>query len=74
MNRQTFLSLLGLASLSLPRNAMSYSLKEPETLFFKDDGSIPNSKYPLLVYRNAFTERNGLLINRHNSPFGNSKP
>jgi uncharacterized protein YjlB len=59
MNRQTFLSLLGLVSLSLPRNAMSYSLKEPETLFFKDDGSIPNSKYPLLVYRNAFTERNG---------------
>lgn len=58
MNRQTFLSLFGLASLSLPRNAMSYSPKEPEMLFFKDDGSIPNSKYPLLVYRNAFSERN----------------
>lgn len=58
MNRQTFLSLFGLASLSLPRTAMSYSPKEPERLFFKDDGNIPNSKYPLLVYRNAFSERN----------------
>ena len=27
---------------------------EPETYFFKDDGKIPNSKYPLLLYRSAF--------------------
>lgn len=25
--------------------------------YFKDDGSIPNSKYPLLIYKNAFSER-----------------
>ncbi|WP_207507118.1 cupin [Telluribacter humicola] len=30
----------------------------PETLYFKDDGSIPNSSLPLLLYRNAFAERN----------------
>jgi uncharacterized protein YjlB len=29
---------------------------QPETFYFKDDGSIPNSKYPLLLYRNAFPE------------------
>ncbi len=29
----------------------------PETLFFKDDGLVPNNKYPLLLYRNAFSER-----------------
>jgi uncharacterized protein YjlB len=29
---------------------------EPQTFFFKDDGKIPNSKYPLLVYKKAFTE------------------
>lgn len=28
-----------------------------EKLFFEDDGKIPNSKLPLLLYRNAFTER-----------------
>lgn len=29
----------------------------PETYLFKDDGNIPNSKYPLLVYRNVFSGR-----------------
>lgn len=29
---------------------------EPIQLKFKDDGKIPNSKYPLLVYKNAFSE------------------
>ena len=31
---------------------------EPTRLYFKDDGKIPNSKFPLLLYRNAFTGRN----------------
>lgn len=29
----------------------------PEKFLFKDDGKIPNSKYPLLVYRNTFKDR-----------------
>ncbi len=29
---------------------------EPIQLFFKDDGKIPNSKYPLLIYKNVFSE------------------
>ncbi|MFT4155652.1 cupin domain-containing protein [Parafilimonas sp.] len=29
----------------------------PEEFYFKDDGSIPNSKYPLLVYKNVFDLR-----------------
>ncbi|MBE9463040.1 cupin [Dyadobacter sp. UP-52] len=28
-----------------------------ETYFFKDDGLIPNSKYPLILYKNAFNEK-----------------
>lgn len=28
-----------------------------EKIFFDDDGSIPNSKLPLLLYRNSFKER-----------------
>jgi len=28
-----------------------------ETYFFEDDGIIPNSKYPLIIHRNAFSER-----------------
>lgn len=31
--------------------------QQPETFYFKDDGKIPNSKFPLLVYKNAFTEK-----------------
>jgi len=36
---------------------MPASSPHPETLLFKDDGKIPNSKYPLLVYRNVFSGR-----------------
>ncbi len=32
--------------------------KTPKKLLFKDDGQIPNSKFPLLIYKNAFEERN----------------
>ncbi|MCF2444236.1 cupin domain-containing protein [Dyadobacter sp. CY345] len=28
----------------------------PETYFFEDDGNIPNSKYPLIIYKAAFSE------------------
>jgi uncharacterized protein YjlB len=31
---------------------------QPDKLFFKDDGEIPNSRFPLLIYRNAFPYRN----------------
>ncbi|MDT0645806.1 cupin domain-containing protein [Zunongwangia sp. F260] len=30
---------------------------KPEKYFFKDDGSIPNNKLPLLLYKKAFSER-----------------
>ncbi|QJD94863.1 cupin domain-containing protein [Mucilaginibacter robiniae] len=30
---------------------------EPEQLHFKDDDIIPNSKFPVLIYKNAFTDR-----------------
>ncbi|MDF2932836.1 MAG: cupin protein [Chryseobacterium sp.] len=29
----------------------------PEKYLFKDNGIIPNSKYPVLIYRNVFTDR-----------------
>jgi len=29
---------------------------QPEILYFKEDLTIPNSKYPVLIYRNIFTE------------------
>ncbi|MDQ1096249.1 MULTISPECIES: cupin domain-containing protein [Chryseobacterium] len=29
----------------------------PETYIFRDDGKIPNSNYPILVYRNVFSGR-----------------
>ncbi len=30
---------------------------QPELLYFKDDGTIPNSRYPVVVYRQVFTEQ-----------------
>jgi uncharacterized protein YjlB len=36
---------------------MDTETKLPETYLFQDDGMIPNSNYPLIIYRNAFPER-----------------
>lgn len=36
---------------------MSSSDVKPETFHFSDDGKIPNSRFPLVVYKNAFPER-----------------
>jgi uncharacterized protein YjlB len=59
MKRHTFLSWLGLLAIEPVAARLSdVNMIEPEKLFFKDDGQIPNSKYPLLLYRNAFNLRN----------------
>ncbi len=55
MNRRYFLSLA--TGLLATKQLMTNKNTEPEVLYFKDDGSIPNSKYPLLLYRNAFSKR-----------------
>jgi uncharacterized protein YjlB len=58
MKRKKFLSYLGLSSLSVMiSDSMQAQLPSPEEFLFKDDGKIPNSKFPLIVYRNAFSER-----------------
>jgi uncharacterized protein YjlB len=36
---------------------MNTQSPKPEELLFRDDGKIPNSKFPLLLYRNAFNIR-----------------
>jgi uncharacterized protein YjlB len=55
MKRRTFLPLLGLAPLSLAAASLPRTRPMlPEKLFFKDDGAIPNSRYPALLYRQAF--------------------
>lgn len=59
MNRFTFLKMLGIAPLimTFSENGKS-NPSQPEKHFFKDDGKIPNNKLPLLIYHNAFSERN----------------
>lgn len=59
MKRKEFLTFLGIASSAaiLQTNAMTENNQKPESYFFKDDGKIPNSIFPLLLYRNAFSER-----------------
>ncbi len=59
MNRKKFLSLAGLSATGffIPDKSGAMQHTAPEIFYFKDDGSIPNSRYPLLVYRNAFNAR-----------------
>jgi uncharacterized protein YjlB len=60
MQRKKFLSFIGLSFLSAKASAVmntQSSRPEPEKFLFTDDGKIPNSKFPLLVYRNAFDAR-----------------
>jgi uncharacterized protein YjlB len=58
MKRRHFLPLVGLAPLGLAAASLRLTRPmQPEKLFFKDDGTIPNSRYPLLVYRQAFAAR-----------------
>ena len=56
INRRNFLSLTE-GNLPATKYIMSSPVKKPEVFYFKDDGSIPNSKYPMLVFHNAFSER-----------------
>jgi uncharacterized protein YjlB len=59
MKRRTFLPFLGLAPFGLAYATLRTTrLMQPEKLLFKDDGHIPNSPYPLLLYRQAFPARN----------------
>jgi uncharacterized protein YjlB len=55
MNRRNFLSMT--AGMLAAQHIALHKMPEPDLLFFKDDGSIPNSKFPLLLYRNAFAAR-----------------
>jgi uncharacterized protein YjlB len=55
MERKTFLKGLAIACAELragnkPKEAMA------ELFHFKDDGTIPNSKFPLIIYRSAFSQ------------------
>jgi uncharacterized protein YjlB len=56
MNRKEFLLTLPIVS-GIASQAFGRNLPKPEMLRFEDDGVVPNSRNPLLVYRNAFTAR-----------------
>lgn len=58
MNRRKVLSLFGLASISIPNNIfMAAANVKSEKYQFKDDGRIPNSKLPLLIYRGVLSDK-----------------
>ena len=57
MKRKSFLKLGAASVLGALAAQARPSAPDPETYHFADDGHIPNSRYPLLVYRQAFTER-----------------
>ena len=55
MNRKHFLFLT--TGIIAAKNMMASDTSLAETIYFKDDGVIPNSKNPLLVYRKVFAQR-----------------
>ena len=58
MDRRKVLLMLSLISTKLFKNeVMATSIIKPEKYFFKDDGKIPNSKLPLLIYRAALPDK-----------------
>ncbi len=61
MKRRHFLPLLGLGPIGLAAATLRRThLMQPEKLYFQDDGIIPNSTYPLLLYRQAFMARDAV--------------
>ncbi len=48
---------MAIAGLVLTRQLSAMTAAEPQTYYFKDDGNIPNSQFPLLVYKNVFSHR-----------------
>jgi uncharacterized protein YjlB len=62
MNRKKFLALLGATPFISNRPGMiSELLYQPDIFYFKDDGKIPNSKFPLLLYH-------GMVPSGHDRP------
>lgn len=58
MKRKRFIQAMGwgLIHLGFSRHVSSINM-QPEKLYFKDDGVIPNNKLPLLLYRHAFAAK-----------------
>ncbi|WP_457807559.1 cupin domain-containing protein [Kushneria sp. EE4] len=44
-------------------------MKKPQTLFFQDDGNIPNSAYPTLVYRAMIADSGQTLVDMFEALF-----
>ncbi|MET0465704.1 MAG: cupin domain-containing protein [Chitinophagaceae bacterium] len=59
MKRRIFIktSAQGFSALLLLDKIFVMPAVAPETYYFKDDGTIPNSRYPLLVYQQVFSQR-----------------
>lgn len=57
MDRHQFISSLGLVGLAIFFPKSAHSMQNTTELHFEDDGKIPNSKLPLILYKNAFAER-----------------
>ncbi|MFT4204015.1 MAG: cupin domain-containing protein [Chitinophagaceae bacterium] len=61
MERRKFITAgtMAFAGLYLSQRLSAMTAVEPQRFYFKDDGRIPNSRFPLLLYKNAFPQRGG---------------
>ena len=64
-------ALLALGWTALPKRGLSQgeNMKRPETAIFKDDGIIPNNRYPLLLYRGVINFGTGDLATQVEEQF-----
>jgi len=56
MDRKQFL-LAGASLLLTHKKLFGNTIVRPDQFYFEDDGLVPNSKLPLLLYKNAFDAR-----------------
>ena len=56
MTRHRFL-LVALSMTGIRKSLEAFQQGDPQKIYFQDDGIIPNSRYPLLVYKNVFSQR-----------------
>ena len=58
MDRKQFLqqSATWITVILINQHIMATRLIAPREYYFKDDGSIPNNKYPLLIYNSVFSQ------------------
>src|SRR5688572_31192889 len=65
MNRKSFLTVFSISLPFFQGKTMTLLNQTPILRHFEDDGKIPNSKMPLLIYKRAFSGVSAKIVRQH---------